>query len=279
MTDSTRDDDLILVLGGNGKTGRRVVERLKKTGHAVRSVSRSTEPRFDWQDRSTWAVALQGASSAYVTFQPDVAAPGALPILAAFFARAVESGVTRLVLLSGRGEPEAQAAEEALRASGADWTILRSSWFNQNFSENFFLDLILSGEVALPVDAIGEPFVDVEDIADAAVAALTQPGHSRQLYELTGLHAITFPRAVASIANATGRDIRFVSIPSHDFRAGLHQAGLPDTDVDLVMYLFTTVLDGRNQEPTDGVQRALGRAPRDFDDYVKRTAATGVWSG
>lgn len=278
MTDSTRDDDLILVLGGKGKTGRRVVERLKTTGHAVRSVSRSTEPRFDWQDRSTWAGALQGARSAYITFQPDVSVPGALPILEAFFDQAVRSGVRRLVLLSGRGEPEAEAAEEALRASGADWTILRCSWFNQNFSENFFLDLILSGEVALPADAIGEPFVDVEDIADAAVTALTEPGHSRQLYELTGLHAITFPQAVASIAKAAGRDIRFVSIPHQEFRAGLQQAGLPDADVDLVMYLFTTVLDGRNQEPADGVQRALGRAPRDFDAYVTRTAAAGVWS-
>jgi uncharacterized protein YbjT (DUF2867 family) len=277
MTNTQVAAGTILVLGGNGKTGRRVAERLQSAGRAVRLGSRSASPRFDWEDRSTWAGALHGVSSAYVSFQPDLAVPGALATVTAFFKQAVASGVKRLVLLSGRGEVECEDAEKALQASGADWTILRCSWFFQNFSENFFLQPILAGELALPVGDVVEPFVDAEDIADVAVAALNQPGHSGQLYEMTGPRAISFAQAVQSIAKATGRDIRFVSISTDDFRAGLQAAQVPQPEVDLILYLFTTVLDGRNERVADGVQRALGRSPRDFAAYVQRTAATGVW--
>jgi len=267
-----------LVIGAAGKTGRRITERLQALGHPVRAVSRSTQPRFDWQDRSSWAAALDGVQQAYVAFQPDLALPGALAIVQAFFAQAVASGVRRIVLLSGRGEPEAQDAEAALQASGADWTILRCSWFNQNFSETFLLEALRQGQVALPASEVGEPFVDAEDIADAAVAALTQPGHGGQLYELTGPQALSFREAIAAIAHAAGRPIHFVPVSPEAFGAGLAKAGLPQQDIDLVLYLFRVVLDGRNAQPADGVQRALGRPARGFDDYVQRTAATGAWS-
>jgi uncharacterized protein YbjT (DUF2867 family) len=271
--------DLTLVLGGNGKTGRRIAERLRAAGRPVRIGSRGADPAFDWEDRSTWAAALRGASAVYVAFQPDLAVPGALETVEAFFAQAVAAGAGRLVLLSGRGEVEAEQAEQALRDSGADWTILRASWFSQNFSENFFLDQILAGELALPAGPAAEPFIDVEDIADVAFAALTQPGHSGQLYELTGPRALTFAQATDEIAQATARDIRFVPISPKVFRAAMAEAEVPGEVTDLVIYLFTTVLDGRNTPLADGVQRALGRAPRDFADYARRTAATGVWCG
>jgi len=269
--------DLTLVIGANGKTGRRVAERLRVQGRQVREGSRSADPRFDWEERSTWEAALRGASAAYITYQPGLAVPGALVTVQAFFDQALALGVKKLVLLSGRGEEEAQDAERALQATNADWTILRASWFCQNFSENFLLDSILAGEVALPAGPAAEPFVDVEDIADVAVAALTQPGHVHQLYELTGPRALSCAQAVAEIARATKRDIRYVYISPEEFRATL-QAQLPPDWVALVVYLFTTVLDGRNTPVTDGVNRALGRAPRDFADYVRRTASTGVWS-
>ena len=279
MTAQNDTTDLTLVLGGNGKTGRRIAERLRDAGRSVRIGSRSADPAFDWEDRSTWAGALQGASAVYVAFQPDLAVPGALETVEAFFAQAVAAGAVRLVLLSGRGEVEAEQAEQALQASGADWTILRASWFHQNFSENVFLDQILAGELALPAGPAAEPFIDIEDIADVAFAALTQPGHSGRLYELTGPRALTFAQAVDEIAQATARDIRFVAISPEDFRAGMAQAEVPDEVTDLVIYLFTTVLDGRNTPLADGVQRALGRAPADFADYARRTATTGVWGG
>ena len=272
-----KEQDLTLVVGGTGKTGRRVVERLKKLGVPVRNGSRSSQPTFDWEDRKTWCPCLEGVARAYVTYHPDLCVPGAVETVRAFFAQAVNARVKKLVLLSGRGEIEAQQAEQALQECGADWTVLRCSFFSQNFSENFFLDPILAGEVALPASTVAEPFVDAEDIADAAVAALTQRGHSGQIYELTGPRALTFADAIADIARATGRDIRYISITPEQYRAALVEAKVPDVVVDLVLYLFGTVLDGRNTPVADGVQRALGRTPLDFAEYVKCTAATGVW--
>jgi uncharacterized protein YbjT (DUF2867 family) len=208
-----------LVIGGTGKTGRRVAERLQQAGQSVRIGSRSAAVPFDWEDRASWGKALRDIHAAYVAYQPDLAVPGALETVRAFFTQAIDAGVRKLVLLSGRGEPEARDAEEALQATRADWTILRASWFNQNFSESFFLDPILAGEVALPDSLAAEPFVDAEDIADIAAAALTTNTHSRRLYELTGPEAITFRDAIAEIARAKGRAIVFLPVSPDADRA------------------------------------------------------------
>lgn len=268
----------ILILGGNGKTGRRLAERLTSRGLPIRIGSRSGTPTFDWENKATWKSALNGVSAVYISYYPDLAVPGAAETVGEFARLAVQSGITRLVLLSGRGEPEAQRAEEMLKASGADWTILRCAWFAQNFSESFLLDPVLAGEVALPVGDVGEPFVDAEDIADAAVAALTQPGHENQLYELTGQRLLTFAEAIVEIGRAAGREIRYVHISPAAFGAMLREQHVPAEFVGLLNELFTEVLDGRNSHLTDGVQRVLGRAPRDFTAYANETAATGVWS-
>lgn len=270
--------DRILILGATGKTGSRITQRLKNAGLPVRLGSRGANPPFDWEDRSTWEAALDGIDAVYISYQPDLAVPGAVETVQAFTDLAVKNGVGKLVLLSGRGEAEAEDAERVIQNSGVDWTILRCSWFFQNFSEAHFLEPIIQGELALPVSNIAEPFVDVEDIAEIAVLALTQPGHSGQLYELTGPRALTFAEAVDEIARGTGRDIRFVAVPPNAYKEALEQAQLPAELIDLVLYLFTTVLDGRNTPLADGVQRALGRPARDFSDYVRRTADTGVWA-
>jgi uncharacterized protein YbjT (DUF2867 family) len=277
MTNQTQNTTL--VLGGTGKTGRRVAERLQARGVPVRIGSRSGAPPFDWEDRDTWAAALQGATSAYVSFFPDLAVPGAPEAIAAFSELAVDSGTRRLVLLSGRGEPEAQRAEQVLQESGAEWTIVRCSWFSQNFSEGAFVEQVLAGEVALPAGPVPEPFVDAEDIADVAVAALTEDGHARRLYELTGPRLLRFDEAIAEIAEATDRPIRYVPISTDEFTAGLAQHRVPADVVALLAFLFTEVLDGRNAHLADGVQRALGREPRDFADYARRNADACVWAG
>jgi uncharacterized protein YbjT (DUF2867 family) len=183
------------------------------------------------------------------------------------------------VLLSGRGEEEAQLCERVVQAAGTEWTILRASWFAQNFSENFLLEPVLSGVVALPAGNVGEPFIDADDIADVAVAALTEDRHVGQLYELTGPRLLTFAEAVGEIASATGQDIQYVQISHEQFASSLADQQVPADVIELMSYLFTTVLDGRNAYLADGVQRALGRAPRDFTAYVRDTAATGVWRG
>ena len=275
MTDMTKQTTL--VLGGTGKTGRRVARRLATLGHPVRVGSRSGQPPFDWQDRATWAAALHGVGAAYLSYYPDLAAPGAAETAGGFARLAVSSGVSRLVLLSGRGEPEAELAEQAVRESGAELTIVRAAWFNQNFSEDFLLGSVLADEVALPAGEVPEPFVDADDIADVAVAALTQDGHAGQLYELTGPRLLTFAEAVGEIAAAAGRPIRYLPVPAGDYAAAAVRQGVPAETVELLSYLFREVLDGRNARLADGVQRALGRQPRDFASYARHTAASGVW--
>jgi uncharacterized protein YbjT (DUF2867 family) len=267
----------ILVLGSNGKTGSRIVERLRAAGNEVRLGSRSATPPFDWNDRTTWPAVLDGIGAAYVAYQPDLCVPGAVDTVRAFFDAATKAGVPKIVLLSGRGEPEAEDAEKALQATSLDWTIIRASWFFQNFSENYFLDDIRAGRMTLPDSLAAEPFVDAEDIAEIAALALTGNRHSRQLYEVTGSEAITFAEAMAIIGRALGREIQFQTVPMDVYRQALLDAQLPGEIVDLIVYLFTTVLDGRNTPLTDGVQRALGRGPKKFSDYVERTVASGVW--
>lgn len=195
-----------LVLGGTGKTGRRVVQRLTTLDRPVRIGSRTGRPPFDWEDPSTWTSVLDGITSAYVSYYPDLAVPGAVAAIRSFTDMAVGSGIRRLVLLAGRGEEEAERAEEVVRGSGLDWTIVRSTWFSQNFSESYLVDSIVQGRVALPAGAVGEPFVDAEDVADVAVAALTDDRHVGQTYELTGPRLLTFAEATAeSPAPPAGR--------------------------------------------------------------------------
>lgn len=274
---NSNQKNITLVIGGTGKTGRRVAERLTAQGVPTRIGSRSGTPPFDWEDQSTWASALQGVRAVYVTYSPDLAVPAAPPAIQAFSDLAVKNGVEHLVLLSGRGEEEAQRCERIVQNAGIDWTILRASWFNQNFSEGAFHELVLGGVVALPAGSVGEPFIDVDDIADVAVAALTEDGHAGQLYELTGPRLMTFTDVVNEIAKASGRDIRYQQIPAEVFTNALKEQGVPRDAVEMLDYLFTTVLDGRNAYLTDGVQRALGRPPRDFSEYARTVTASGAW--
>jgi uncharacterized protein YbjT (DUF2867 family) len=277
MTNHAQDDSPILVLGATGKTGRRVIERLQARGVPTRAGSRTAQPPFDWADRDTWAPALSGVAAVYVTYFPDLAVPGAPEAVGDLARLAADAGVQRLVLLSGRGEVEAQRSEEVVKQAGIDWTILRSSWFDQNFDEGFLVDDVRAGVVRLPVDSVREPFVHADDLADIAVAALIEDGHAGQLYEVTGPRLLTYADAVAEIAAASGWDLRFETISMDELEGGLAQAGLSDDEAWLVKYLFSEVMDGRNESLTDGVQRALGREPRDFADYAREAAASGVW--
>jgi uncharacterized protein YbjT (DUF2867 family) len=267
----------ILVLGGTGKTGRRVITRLQERGVPVRVGSRSGAPPFDWEDRETWGPALRGVSAAYVSFYPDLAVPGAPEVIEALAREALAAGCRRLVLLSGRGEAEAQRAERVLAESGAQWTVLRCSWFMQNFSEGSFAEAIAAGELALPAGDVPTPFVDAEDIADVAVAALTEASHAGRVYELTGPQALTHADAAAEISRATGRVVRYVPIPIDAFRDALVAAGEPPVVVALLSYLFTEVLVEANAGVADGVQRALGRAPRPFAAFALDAARSGAW--
>ena len=272
-----RASGITLITGGTGKTGRRIAERLAVRGVETRIASRSADPSFEWNDPSTWAAALDGVKSAYISYAPDLAIPGATDTIRAFVAQAVEQGVERLVLLSGRGEEEAQACERIVQEAGVEWTVVRASWFMQNFSDGEFLGMVMEGAITLPARDIPEPFIDINDIADVAVAALTEDGHNGEVYEVTGPRALTFDELASELSQAAGRDVPFVRIPQEAFTGALTEAGVPQDVAWLLNYLFETVLDGRNAHVCDGVQRALGREPADFSDFARRVAARGTW--
>ncbi len=266
----------ILVIGSTGKTGRRIVQRLSELGHAVREGSRQSEPPFDWEKPSTWPEALRGVEAAYISFFPDLAVPSAPAAIEELTACAAEAGVKRLVLLSGRGEVNAQRCENIVRACGVSFTLIRASWFSQNFNEGHLLEPVLDGVVALPAGEVREPFVDADDIADVAVAALTDDRHAGQLYELTGPRLLSFAEAAAEISKAAGRGIEYAAISLEQFRAALTETAGPEF-ANMLTDLCKEVLDGRNESLGDGVQKALGRAPRDFAGFCRAAAASGVW--
>jgi uncharacterized protein YbjT (DUF2867 family) len=268
----------VLILGGTGKTGRRVARELAARGVPTRIASRASAVPFDWNDQGTWADAVKGVGSAYVAYSPDLAVPGAVGTVGEFAELAVKSGVRRLVLLSGRGEENAVHAEDAVRRSGAEWTVVRCAWFNQNFSEGFLLDAVRYGQIALPAGDVREPFLDVDDIADVAVLALTEATRAGELYELTGPRLLTFAEAAHEISRAAGREIGYLSVSVDEYAATLSAHGVPPEVVALLSHLLPEVLDGRNARLENGVQRALGRAPRDFADYARAAAANGVWT-
>ncbi|WP_332699326.1 SDR family oxidoreductase [Devosia sp.] len=266
----------ILVIGATGKVGSRIVSRLQASGTPVRAASRRSSPAFDWEDQSSWAPALAGAEVAFVAFVPDLAAKGAPETIRAFAATALASGVRRVVLLSGRGEANAQLSEQIMMASGLGCTVVRASWFAQNFSEGIMLPSVLSGVIALPAGQRREPFIDVDDIADVAVAALTDARHVGEIYEVTGPRLLTFADAAAAISAASGSHVDYVPISLDDFHAALLPEVGPD-HAEFLTRLCEEVFDGRNESLSDGVQRALGRPARDFADYCVAMAATGIW--
>ncbi len=268
----------ILVIGKNGKTGSRVNERLQALGYATRPVSRSTTPSFDWEKPETWRSVIAGATSAYVTYQPDLAVPNAEPAIREFVRIAPEVGLKHIVLLSGRGEAGAQRVEEVLKSSGISWNIVRATWFCQNFSESFMLEGIQAGELVLPAGDTVEPFVDADDIADVAVAALTKPSHRNKLFEVTGPRALTFSQCVREISEALGRHVKYTQVPVDAYIDALREQGVPEDFQWLLRELFTVVFDGRNSNVMFGVEEALGRPATDFRTYVQKTIDSGVWS-
>ena len=267
----------ILVIGATGKTGSRVVSRLEKKGLPVRHGSRGAKIPFDWDRPEIWPAALDGISSAYVTYFPDIAVPGALEKVDALCAAAKTAGVERLVLLTGRGEHHAQLGENIVRSSGLDFTIIRAAWFAQNFSEGQLRDPILAGILPMPGGDIKEPIIDIDDIADVAVAALTEDRHSGQLYEVTGPRLMTFADMAKELSRATGRTIRHQATSFEDFHAGLTQSA-GRAMADIITDIARETFDGRNAHITDGVERAIGRSPSDFSEFARAAAQAGAWA-
>jgi uncharacterized protein YbjT (DUF2867 family) len=269
----------ILVIGGTGKTGRKVVEGLKQQNQIVRIGSRNESPSFEWNDPTSWSKALEGMDKVYIVYYPDLAVPGALEAIKGLTEAAKKAGIKKAVLLSGKGEKEAERCEQVVASSGLDYTLVRASWFNQNFSESFLLDPILAGHIALPMPDARIPFVDTGDIAEVVVEALINDAHNGKTYEITGPRAMTFEEVVAEIADVTGRNLKYQAVSLEEYSGMMKTAGLPSDYIWLFNYLFREVLSKEsNQVVTSDVERVLGRKPNEFRDYVQKMAKPGVWN-
>lgn len=280
-TGKTPTHGRVLVIAASGKTGRRVATLLEARGVAVRRGSRSGEgaEAFDWADRATWGPALARMDAAYVVYTPDLCVPSAAGDLSAFVEVAKQRGVKKLVLLSGRGEPEARACEEIVEGAGLAWTIVRAGWFSQNFSEGEFAGMVADGVLALPNPGVREPYIDVDDIAEVAAAALSEPGHDGEVYEVTGPELLSYAEVAQQLSEAAGREIRYKPITDEQCWDGMRDAGAPEEYVELLKYLFSVTASGVNAHISDGVERALGRKPRTFRAFAQRSAARGAWKG
>ena len=273
----SKPSSTILVLGGTGKVGRRVIEQLTASGHDVRIGSRTAMPAFEWTDRSTWPAVFAGVKAIFISYVPDLAVPGAAEDITALIDLAHQHGVERLVLLSGRGEPEAQRCEQLIQESGLQWTICRAGWFMQNFSESFMRDPVMAGQLAFPGGSMVEPWIDCDDIAEVAAAALTDDRHHGELYELTGPALMSFADISKTFTEILGRPITYTPLTMEAFLASLAEAQVAPELIELMAYLFGEVFDGRNAILGDGVERALGRPATSFHDFVSNAAQAGAW--
>lgn len=266
-----------LIIGATGKTGRRIANHLEADGVAVRRGSRGSKTPFDWENTATWAPAIEDARAVYISYFPDLAFPGAVETVGALAETARAAGAERLVLLSGRGEHNAQLGEEAVLAAGIPTTRLRCTWFAQNFSEGYLRNPILKGLLPMPGGDVLEPILDVVDIAEVAAKALQYDGTENLLYELTGPRLMTFAEMATTLSEATGRAVKHIPISFTEFHASLAEsAGTHIADVFTAIARET--LDGRNSVICDGVERALGRPATDFADFAHNAARTGAWA-
>ena len=269
----------ILVIGGTGKTGSRVAKNLSQLGNDVRIAGRKTKPAFDWENPDTYDAALKDMDRAYIVYYPDLAVPGARDAIRTLTDKVLKAGLDKVVLLSGKGEKEAEACEQIVADSGLNYTIVRASWFNQNFSEGAFLEFILDGAVALPMPDAEIPFVDADDIAEVVAKVLLDDSFNGETITATGPRKLTYREAVETMAAEIGREIHYQPISIEEFKDGMKAAGLPDSYVWLFSYLFEEVLGNPdNQEVSHDVQKVLGREATDFRDYVTKTLTTGVWN-
>ncbi|MEV0736967.1 NmrA family transcriptional regulator [Streptomyces sp. NPDC050549] len=248
---------------------------------AVRAARRAQG--LDWADRSTWADTLRGADAAYLVYPSDVGAPDAPGAVGPLAREAVGLGV----LLSSRGEERARPTEEAPRGSGADWRVARAAWFAQNFSEGpLVAGLRESGELVFPAGDVREPPptasrawevppIDVRDIADVA-AVTAGDRYAGQAVTMSGPRLLSFGEAVAEISAAAGRALTYRAVSARQYGGDPAGFGVPDGEVEFLVELFESLLDGRNSHLSDGVQQVLGREPRDFSEFAREASAAGV---
>ena len=268
-----------LILGGTGKTGRRLGQALTSAGHVARLASRHSAVRFDWHDQSGWPEALRGADGLFIV------GPGSAtdwsPLLTDLLAAAAANGVARAVLLSARAveflpDGAVARAERALRAGPLPWTILRPAHFAQNFTEAMFASS--DGRILAPAGTGAEPFIDVQDIAEVAAAVLAGGTFDGMTLELSGPEAVSFTEAAAILAAVSGTPVRYADESEEDHVGRLRASGTPEGYIRWRMAMLGAIKRGDDAYLSDGVQQVLHRPPASFRAWAQREVPAAVSS-
>lgn len=275
--------DAVLVIGATGTTGSRTARQLVAAGCRVRAASRGATPvpgaepvRFDWYDRSTHADALGGADRVYLI--PPVGDSDPASVMLPFLQRARATGVERAVLLSSSavpsGGPAVGAVHQAIPSLFDQWAVLRPSWFMQNFTgTHLHASGIRANGVILSATEGGRVgFVDVEDIAAAAVHALTAGRAPNCDLVLTGPATLSYDDVATIITEVTGRTVRHDRLSYEQMRDRL-AAQLPLEFAELLAGMDRAIAEGAEDRTTDTVERLTGRPPRSFRDVLERETA------
>lgn len=273
--------DRVLVTGGTGKTGQRVATLLAGRGVEARVAMRLPrqpgQVRFDWRDAGTFNDALDGVGAAYLVAPTDDL--DILPAMQPFLERALERGLGRLVLLSAssleEGGPMMGAVHAWLRAEAPAWSVLRPTWFMQNFTEHQHAHTIREAGAIYSATGDGRvTFIDAEDIAAVAAEALAGPGLPNGDLVLTGPEALSYGAVADLIAAAVGRPVRHHRLSVPEMAQRFEQVGLPAGYAAALAAMDGAIAEGSENRVTGEVERVVGRPPTSFAAFAADHAAT-----
>ncbi|WP_327141749.1 SDR family oxidoreductase [Nocardia sp. NBC_01327] len=274
---------MILVTGATGTVGRAVIDRLRVLGTPVRALVRRPETanlpadidvvRGDLGAPESLAAALDGVDSVFL-----LSAGPEIPVHDAnVAAAAIRAGVRHLVKLSsGRAGDEAatdpipawhRAGEQAVRASGIDWTMVRPLGFMSN-ALHWAPGIRAVDTVRAPYGQGRIAVVDPEDIAAVAVAALTETGHAGRIYTLSGPQALAPGEQTGILAEVLGRPLRYEEISAAEAHTALLGFGVAPDMADAIMSLRATALESFTSVVHPSVEEVTGRPPRSFAEWA-----------
>ncbi|HEX4224687.1 MAG TPA: NAD(P)H-binding protein [Pseudonocardiaceae bacterium] len=274
----------VLVIGSTGTTGSRVAAGLAARDVPVRLATRTPrrpgQVRFDWTDPDTHRSALHGADAVYLIAPIGVADPA--PLVEPLLHDAVEAGVRRIVLLSSSAitdeTPGLGALPRQVRTIIPEWTVLRPSWFMNNFTgDHPVADGVRTGEIVTATGSGRVGFVDAEDIAAVAVRALTdrQPHNTDHL--ITGPDALSYDDAAAIITEVTGRPVAHRAVGVAELLGRL--SAYPPDFAAILAALDVAIGAGAEDRVTETVTRVTGRPPRDFRAFVRAELRRSIMAG
>jgi uncharacterized protein YbjT (DUF2867 family) len=266
----------VLVTGGKGKTGRRIVSRLRTAGIDVvigtRTPADLQDRRFEWADLSS-ASAFDGCDAVYLVAPTD--RTDHLTVMQPLLEEAMGHGVGRFVLLSSSlleaGGPMMGEVHAWLAKSAPEWAVLRPSWFMQNFSEGpHALTIREEGMIYSATGAGRVGFIDAEDIAAAAAACLIAGTLPNSDVVLTGPEAMSYDDAAEMLTAALGRPVRHLSLDPATLALRFMAQGLPPEYATTLAEMDAHIAAGAEDCTTPGVEQLTGQRPTSFRAFANR---------